>query len=133
MQIVCHIETSARDAQIPDDDGLRALYIRNNMRTAVAAAVRKARAKLEVGGTLTVTYVSDGEQKTRGHNPPKIYSAVYTPPKDAGDAVADVLGVAPAPAVAPAKLPPGVTAEEWAALPQGDKEALAKVYNLVPF
>ena len=29
---------------------------------------------------LTVRYIGDGEQKTRGFNPPKLYRAKYTPP-----------------------------------------------------
>jgi hypothetical protein len=131
MQIVCHVQTSMRDPQIPDDDGMRALYIRNNMKAAVGAAVRKVRAKLTAGGILTVTYTGDGERKSAAYNPPKLYAAEYAPPSVA--AVDDVLGVTPDPAAEPAALPPGITAEQWADLPQAAKEAMAKMHNLPPY
>jgi hypothetical protein len=131
MQIVCHVQTSIRDPQVPDDDGVRALYIRNNMKAAVSTAVRKSRAKLETGGVLTVTYTGDGERKSAAFNPPKLYAAEYAPPSVA--TVDDVLGTAPNPPAEPVTLPPGITAEQWAGLPQAAKEAMAKMHNLPPF
>jgi hypothetical protein len=132
QQIVVHLQTSARDPAVEDDDGIRALYVRGNMLRAVREAVRKAGATLTVGGVLAVTYTGDGEQKNRGFNAPKLYSATYAPPRDAGDAaVADVLDAAPP--AAPAGLPPGFSAEEWAALPQDKKEAAAKLYDVAPY
>jgi hypothetical protein len=89
LQIKVHLQTTIRDPGIEDDDGIRADYIRGNKLKAVQAAVRKARAKLEPGGELTITYTGDGEQKTRGFNAPKLYTAAYAPPGDA--AVTDVL------------------------------------------
>jgi hypothetical protein len=126
QQIVVHLQTTSRDPEIEDDDGIRALYVRGNMLRAVREAVRKAGAKLEVGGVLTVTYTSDGERKAAGFNPPKLYTAAYVPAAQA--AVADALGdpapAAPA-AVAAVTRPPSVPADQWDALPQHAKEALA--------
>jgi hypothetical protein len=123
LQIVCHVQTSTRDPSIPDDDGLRALYIRNNMKAAVSTAVRKARAKLETGGVLTVTYTGDGERKSAAFNPPKLYTAEYAPPSVA--TVDDVLGAAPAPPPEPVSRPPSIPAEQWDALPRETQKSLA--------
>jgi hypothetical protein len=80
MQLKVIIDTGQTDPDIEDDDGLRALYLKRGLLTAVRSALRKAGCRdLEVGGNLTVTYVGDGEA-IRGLNPPKLYSAVYTQP-----------------------------------------------------
>lgn len=87
MQLPVDVQTDQRDPDLTDDDGVRTLYIKAQLKKAVADAVRKAKAKgLEVGGTLSVTYASDGEVKKRGMNPPKVYTATYTPPAAAADA-----------------------------------------------
>jgi hypothetical protein len=124
MQIKVHLQTTIRDPEIEDDDGIRADYIRGNKLKAVQAAVRKAKAKLEPGGELTITYTGDGEQKTRGFNAPKLYTASYVPPGEA--AVADVLDAIPVPAeAAEATRPPSIPAEQWDSLPPEAKAALA--------
>jgi hypothetical protein len=123
MQIVAHLQTVQRDADDPDDDGMRAVYIRGNMLNALRAALRKAHAKLELGGILTITYTGDGERKSAAFNPPKLYSAEYTPPSLA--AVNDVLSEPPGPAAEPVTRPPSIPAEQWDALPQDAREALA--------
>ncbi|GGS88317.1 hypothetical protein ACFFV7_51080 [Nonomuraea spiralis] len=132
MQMVVTVQTEIRDPEIVDDDGQRAFYIKANSLKAVRDAVRRAGAKgIEVGGTLTLTYTGDGEQKTRGKNPPKLYSATYAPPSAV--AANDFLtGGQPAPQAAPAAPPaaapaastapgawtppPGMTPEQAAAL-----------------
>jgi hypothetical protein len=131
QQIVVHLQTTARDPAVEDDDGIRALYVRGNMLRAVREAVRKAGAKLEVGGVLTVTYTGDGERKAAGFNPPKLYTAAYVPAAQA--AVADALDEPDPVSAAPAQLPPGVSADEWAALPQAQKEAVAALYGIAPY
>ena len=121
QQIVVHLQTTIRDPEV-DDDGIRAVYVRGNMLRAVREAVRKAGARLEVGGVLTVTYTGDGERKAAGFNPPKLYAATYVPAAQA--AVADALGdTDPAPAAV--TRPPTIPADQWDALPQHAKEALA--------
>ncbi|TDE20855.1 hypothetical protein E1295_47015, partial [Nonomuraea mesophila] len=97
MQLVVTLQTDLRDPEMHDDSGLRKLYVKGNMLAAIRTAVRAAGAKgLEPGGTLTVTYVSDGEQKKAGKNPPKIYTAVYVAPAAAA-ANAFVQGGQPGP------------------------------------
>lgn len=90
-----------------EDDGLRALYIKSNMHTAVAQAVRKAGAAgLEVGGKLRVVYVGDGQIKQRGFNAPKLYEALYRAPERNGavdESQQDPADLVPAPA--PARKP----------------------------
>lgn len=119
MQLVVTVQTDQRDPEITDDDGKRKFYIRAKLQDAVRAAVRASQAKgLEVGGTLAITYVADGEQKKRGYNPPKLYSATYAPPA-AAQANAFLNGGQPAPAPqAPAGgfVPPNQgPAPQWAA------------------
>lgn len=126
-QIVIHLQTDNRDPDVEDDDGIRALYVRGNMLRAVREAVRRAGGKLEEGGYLDVIYTGDGERQGVGF-PPKLYSATYIPAAQA--AVADALD---SPAPASAKLPPGVTAEQWAELPQAQKEAAAALYGIAPY
>ena len=47
----------------------------------IEEAVKKAGAKgLEVGGTLAVKYVKDGEKKNKAFNAPKLYAAKYEAP-----------------------------------------------------
>jgi hypothetical protein len=100
MQIVVQVQTDQRDDT--DDDGVRAFYIKGQMRQAVADAVRAVKAKgLDVGGALFVKYERD-EPNSRGRgNDKKVYAARYTPP--AGQAANDALmGDQSAPTVKPA-------------------------------
>jgi hypothetical protein len=64
-----------------DDDGIRAFYLKAQMKKAVQDAVRRAGAtRLEVGGELHVRYIRD-EPNSRGRGKPKkIYEARYAPP-----------------------------------------------------
>lgn len=64
-----------------DDDGIRAFYLKSQMKKAVQEAVRRGGAgRLEVGGELQIRYVRD-EPNSRGRGKPKkIYEARYTPP-----------------------------------------------------
>lgn len=79
MQLVVTVATNERDPEITDDDGVRRIYVKGNLKTAVASAVRAAGARgLEVGGILAVTYTGDGEKKNPKFNAPKLFSAVYT-------------------------------------------------------
>lgn len=80
MQLVVTVQTEERDPEIEEDDGQRRIFVKGQMKQAIADAVRSVGGKgLEVGGTLTVTYSHDGEVKQRGFNPPKQYRAQYTP------------------------------------------------------
>jgi hypothetical protein len=81
MQIVVQLQTDERDPANDADDGVRGLYIKANMLSAVRTAVRAAGATgLDVGGRLSVTYTGDGQPKRRGGKAPKEYTAAYAPP-----------------------------------------------------
>jgi hypothetical protein len=52
-----------------------------NMAKAVAQAVKAAgRSEVEQGGRIAIQYYADGEKKTAGQNPPKLYKAKYEAP-----------------------------------------------------
>lgn len=82
MQQVCiTLQTDARDPERDGDDGVRKLYVRGQMLAAVREAVKAAGAPtVEIGGTLAVQYIGDGEPQKRGMNPPKQFKAQYKAP-----------------------------------------------------
>jgi hypothetical protein len=91
MHLVVTIQTEQRDPSNPDDDGKRRLFVKGQLKNAVADAVRAAGAPgLQVGGTLDVAYTHDGVPSQRGYSAPKQYKARYTP------AAANFLHSAPA-------------------------------------
>jgi hypothetical protein len=88
MQLRIVLATELRDAEITDDKGHRAIYVKGLMQQAVRDAVKLAgAAKIEVGGTLAVRYNSDGEPPKKGLNAPKEYKAKYEPPAPGTTAV----------------------------------------------
>lgn len=100
MQVLVQLKTTLRDADKPEDDGTRTLYIKGKELTnAIRTAVRASGANgIHTGGVLTVQYVADGPAEN-GLNPPKLYAAAYQPP-------AVSFGGVTAPAAAPAAAPP---------------------------
>ena len=58
----------------------RRIFAKGEMLKAIKQAVKEGGGRLLNGGLLTVRYTGDGEQKTRGFNPPKLYKAKYVPP-----------------------------------------------------
>ncbi len=81
-QLVLGLKTGLRDPQVADDDGSRALFVKGNLKYALADAVKAAGArKTEIGGVLKVTFTST-EDSGKG-NPTKKYTCVYKPPADA--------------------------------------------------
>lgn len=126
-QLVITLATDSRDDSIEDDDGARRVYAKGNMLKAIADAVRKAGAAgLEAGGWLTVTYTGNGEQKQRGFNPPKLYTATYRPPDAATAVLREASAERPSdasPAFAPT--PDPKLAAALAALPPEVRAALA--------
>ena len=114
MQLVVTVQTDQRDPSLEDDDGRRRIFVKGQMKNAVADAVRQAGAKgLEVGGNLRVRYTHDGTPKQRGFSAPKHYEARYVPA-----AHVELAATAPAPAPAPATAPAD---DPWgtAAVPAG--------------
>lgn len=75
QQLVITLQTE--ESEDDDDDGLRKLYAKGNMLSAVRSAVAKAGERsLAVGGWLTVTYTGDGEKPKKGFAP-KLYDAKW--------------------------------------------------------
>lgn len=107
-----------------EDDGIRAFYLKTQMKKAVQDAVRLGGAqRLEVGGILQVRYVRD-EPNSRGRGKPKkIYEARYQPP---------VGGPAPAPAAA-APAPAAPMSEVAANLPTGQQLPPGQFTDAPPF
>lgn len=136
-QVRIELATSERDPEDPNDDGRRTLYVRGWMQGSIGDALKKvgAAGAPKVGGTLTVTYVSDGTPSRPGISGPKQYAAVYVPPAGAaGDffsAPAPVAAAAPAPAAA---APAGIDPAAWAAMPEDAKAAvLGSLSDKPPF
>jgi hypothetical protein len=74
---------ATKDADDAEDEGLRRLYVRGRMQTAIAAAIRKVGAGgLRPGGKLVVKYLKDGEA-AKGMSAPKLYQARYEAPDEA--------------------------------------------------
>lgn len=102
MQAVITLQTEDRDDA--DDDGIRNLYVKGSKKpesqslaAALAAAIKKAGAPLDVGGTLACRYTGDGVPSKRGFNAPKQYAMSYKPPAiDLGDFADAPAGTAPA-------------------------------------
>lgn len=110
QQLVVRLETELRDN--PDDDGVRALYVKGQMKNAVRDAVKESGAPgLQVGGKLSVRYARDGEAV--GTVAPKEYEARYFP---ADQAAADSFLGTPEPEPAPAD-PWGAPAQPAPAAP----------------
>ena|ERR1017187_47269 len=92
MQYVVTLVTDERDAEIPDDDGKRRLFVKGQMLTAFRDAVKASGAKGDLtGGMLAVKYTEDGEQKRAGFNPPKLYAAQYKAPSAAAVSAEDLI------------------------------------------
>jgi hypothetical protein len=79
LQVVVTLQTDERDPEVDNDDGLRKVYVKGQMRKAVGDAVRASGSKLEPGGILAVQFVSEEEPEKRGLNPKKVYRAQYQP------------------------------------------------------
>lgn len=119
MQLKVGLQTDERSPDIEDDDGVRYLYVKgskkpesNSMHAAVAGALHKAGAKLEVGGTLTVQLIV----KAPSPNPKKIaneYTATYSAP-DYFEQPATAPTTATAPAAAPVAAPSGPSPDDIA-------------------
>ncbi|MFF9898472.1 hypothetical protein [Streptomyces longispororuber] len=116
MQMVVTLATAERDPAVADDDGTRRLYVKGQMKTAIAQAVRASGARgLEVGGQLTVKYVRDGEKKNPRFNAPKEYAAQYVPAAAAHLGTVEQVNTATGEITTP---PPGLTSQQYAAAQQ---------------
>lgn len=106
----------------PDHEGVWALYCKSSsLLKAVSSAVRATGAKgLEVGGTLTVTYVGDGEKKKKAYNAPRLFTADYKAPPDPSTGF-----IASSSDATDLSMPPGADPLAWAGLDRAGKERYA--------
>jgi hypothetical protein len=74
--LVVTLQTQERVPNDPQDTGLRRLFIQSGLRTAVQAALEKARSGMTVGGKLWVMWTGE-KPSSGGGNPAKIYQAHY--------------------------------------------------------
>lgn len=98
MQMVVRVQAQPATS---DDDGVRALYIKGQMREAVITALKTAGERVpRKGGTLQIKYLRDEPvtlKNGRPGNPQKIYAARYTAPVGAaGDFLSAAADAAPA-------------------------------------
>lgn len=128
LVLVIQLATNLRDPSEPDDDGTRSVWVSiQGMRKAIATAVKATgRKQLDVGGTLTVSYVGDGEKTNPKLNAPKLFTASYVAPNASTAMLADGQGNGAAayatPSATPAPVPypqaaPPVYAAPVAAVP----------------
>lgn len=76
--LLVSIQAQPSDA---DDDGVRTLYVKSDMKRAVQQAAAQAGVpRLEVGGVLQVRYVRDEPNSSGAGLPKKCYEARYQPP-----------------------------------------------------
>lgn len=128
MQLIVTVKTDQRDADNPTDDGTRGFYVKNQLTRTVRDAVKATGARgLEVGGELTLTWVSGGPRYEGDQNwateSPKQFTATYVRP--VSQAAAAFLNTAEpthsqpaqtAPVAAASGVPTGVDPAVWASL-----------------
>jgi hypothetical protein len=120
MQVVVKVQTTERDPSNPADTGIRSLFIKSGLHTAVGAALSAAGVPgLRVGGTLMVMWV--GEQPSGKGNPTKTFQAHYAPPADDVPAQAQPQLQQAPPAPQPQYAPPAQAPQQYA--PQQPQQA----------
>jgi hypothetical protein len=126
MQLVVTLATPASEDE--DDDGLRRLFVKGQMRKAFQAALAEAGVdELLPGGQVTVTYTRDGEKSNPAFSAPKQYAVQYVPPKavSTNGNGAVTATVVPASTPMPANAPKGMTQDIWDSLAPEARAALA--------
>ena len=80
-QVVITIVTEPLLHDDDDDDGIRRIYVKNQMLAALREALRKAGSRGPADeGKISVEYIGDGVAK-KGFNPPKQYRVKYAEPE----------------------------------------------------
>lgn len=130
-QVVVQVQTDLRDPADPNDDGVRAFYLKGQLMQAARDAVKAVNAPgLEKGGELHVTFVRT-EPNSRGRgNDKKVYAARYVKPLSAANqALMGAPVAAPVAAVPQANVPAGIDPALWAALDAGQRAAIVAAQN----
>lgn len=88
MQVLIEVQTSLRNPDVADDDGLRTIWCKWEIQKAVSQALIDAGVKrLEIGGRLQVGRTQDEPPAKKGYKPTQKFVAKYTPPASAADDV----------------------------------------------
>ena len=89
QQVVITLATDERDLEHPNDSGERSLWVTESRKAgtilaAIIQATRQANAKLEIGGTLSVSFTGHDPNSKNPAQPRKLYAATYQPPAAGG-------------------------------------------------
>lgn len=145
MQMVAKVQAQPASG---DDDGVRAFYIKGQMREALIEALKSVGEKVpRRGGTLHFKYMRDEPvtlKNGRPGNPQKIYLCKYAPPSGAAG---EFLGTAPIgaraeqatmpsnlsrPAADALPTPIGVDPARWAQMSRAQQEQMYDALGMVP-
>lgn len=128
MQVRIDLETDLREADDPDDDGSRTLYVRGWMRGSIADALRDVgETEPKPGGVLTVTFTHQDAPTSPGLSGIKKFSATYKPPPSGTAqhfAAGGQLGAAAAAKPQPVK-PAAISDTAWAAMDAATRATVA--------
>jgi hypothetical protein len=75
--------------ELPDDDGMRTLYVKGGLQNALRLALNGA--KLEAGAQVSIKREKDGPKTNPKFRAPYRYSATWTPASQNADAATDAL------------------------------------------
>lgn len=128
QQVVITLATDERDPEDPNDTGERSLWVTESRKAgtilaAIIQATRQANAKLEIGGTLSVSFTGHDPNSKNPAQPRKLYAATYQPPA-AGGGMFEQQPAQPAPAASQPAAPQ--------AAPQQQVSQTAPVVNQQP-
>ena len=128
QQVVITLATDERDPEDPNDSGERSLWVTESRKAgtilaAIIQATRQANAKLEIGGTLSVSFTGHDPNSKNPAQPRKLYAATYQPPA-AGGGMFEQQPAQPAPAASQPAAPQ--------AAPQQQVSQTAPVVNQQP-
>lgn len=83
QQVIYTLQTDERDPEIEDDDGQRRLFAKWAIQKAISTCLAEAglaKAGLQEGGKLTITFSATQKASQRGYQDIKLYTAAYEPP-----------------------------------------------------
>lgn len=128
QQVVITLATDERDPEDPNDSGERSLWVTESRKAgtilaAIIQATRQANAKLEIGGTLSVSFTGHDPNSKNPAQPRKLYAATYQSPA-AGGGMFEQQPAQPAPAASQPAAPQ--------AAPQQQVSQAAPVVNQQP-
>ena len=134
QQVVITLATDERDPEDPNDSGERSLWVTESRKAgtilaAIIQATRQANAKLEIGGTLSVSFTGHDPNSKNPAQPRKLYAATYQPPA-AGGGMFEQQPAQAAPAAPAAPAASQSTASQ--AAPQQQVPQTAPVVNQQP-